>query len=177
MVYWSLVTAALLVSIPRAGIAGDFEEHVRSVESALDDCGSEGDIARETAFNALSNSLAALNDAQTSVREALRGGKREVIKAARRELDDAWSRYSKTLDATEEIARYTALSSGNAETASGLIEQAFKTVADSERKKCMKKAERSLAAARRAVSRAKALADELKARWLIPTATSPQTAQ
>ena len=141
------------------------------------DSAQKAAVARDTALNAVINALAARNDVETELLQAMRTNDKKKISSVNKLLKTAAEDAEEARELTEKVIEYTAESMSAAESAKEHAKRVLDAATDNDVNLIVKKAEQLSVTAQQFACKAEPLVEILKKKWLIsPAITSPKAA-
>jgi len=143
---------------------------------ALQAAVAEAELARDLAVRAVDNAYSAHADAAAALVKALQSGDAERMRQTRRRLDAAAGDAAESATTAEEVLSHAVLCLRAIESGKELLKSADGAGDPREREKSAKQAQRLAESAAAEARKAMRLAQELKQKWLVPSAATNSAA-
>ena len=144
---------------------------IKSLGEEASMCEKKATLARDMAFNALENALAAEDEVRKNLVVVLKQGKDHDIRCAKKLLVVALKQTEEAVELTEKLMRHVRESLRESTMARDAAQEAARTGEAPGKKAAAQVADR-VATARKTAERALSLADVLKEKWLVPAMSS-----
>jgi hypothetical protein len=148
---------------------------VAIVAAQVEEVAKTARVCVEVSLSAVENAMAAVDDAESDVMNAMKAGDKTRIRLAEKKLEQAAEEAKEARDLAKKIIDYAAECSAAAVAAKEETAKLTADMSDRELASCRKRVNHLLEIARDALKKAETVGETLKKRWLLPVITTTST--